>query len=99
MTPTTPTPAMSMSRVMCLGYISVPTPALVSITHTSRKDTRDKEEDAVHDAKREARLEHSTRLINSNTISIDVRVSKPEVDSITCASCVDLCAVGVSNET
>lgn len=69
--------------------------SLVTPPHHTSQQTRDEEEDTIHDSKRKARFEHRTRLIDLHRHTIHIRIAKgAEIDIIPCAR-VDRSAVGV----
>ncbi|TGO39336.1 hypothetical protein BHYA_0056g00480 [Botrytis hyacinthi] len=100
-TPMTSTATMSMSRHMCLSHINLlisPRRSLMALAHHTSQQTRDEKENAIHDSKRKTRFEHRTRLINFDTHTIDIRISKrPEIDIVTGGS-GQMRTVGIGDE-
>ncbi|TGO19800.1 hypothetical protein BTUL_0002g00440 [Botrytis tulipae] len=85
-TPMTSTSTMSMSGHMSLPHINLlisPRRSLMTLPHHTSQQTRDEEEDAIHDTKRKTRFEHGTRFIHFDTDPINIGISKrPEIDVV-----------------
>lgn len=82
-----PTPPMPMSAIMRLSHISL-LPVLSPSTDTQRQNTRNKEEDAIHNPKRKARLQHCTLFVGREINAIQTRVPEdPKIDLVGIPGC------------
>jgi len=68
-----------------------------SLTNEERQQTRDKEEDTVHNAERETRLQHRTGLVGIDVEALDACSHGAEINGVRRAR-GDLGAVGVRDE-
>jgi len=72
---------------MRLPHISL-LPVLSPPTNTQRQNTRNKKEDAIHDPKRKARLQHRTLFIGREIKAIQTCVSEdPKIDLVGIPGC------------
>ncbi|QSZ32193.1 hypothetical protein DSL72_001764 [Monilinia vaccinii-corymbosi] len=83
-----------------LPHISLPTPpvSLVAPPHHTRQQARDEKEDAIHDAKREARLEHGAGLVDRDAHAVHVGIAPRAKIDIVPTRRADGGAVGMRDE-
>ncbi|TGO69272.1 hypothetical protein BOTNAR_0013g00440 [Botryotinia narcissicola] len=100
-TPMTSTSTMTMSSHMSLPHINLlisPRRSLMALAHHTSQQTRDEEENTIHDTKRKTGFEHGTRFIHFDTDPVNISISKrPEIDVVAGGTC-QMRTVGIGDE-
>lgn len=68
------------------------------LTHHTSQQARNEKENAIHDSKRKARFQHRARLVNFDTHTVDIRVSKCSEVDVVAGSSGQVRAIWVGDE-